>query len=416
VKTYRIERAVFACLLILPPVFSSQLVRAQEPVFTTVCAVMQDPAAFAGQMVKLRATVRSHFEVSTIVDANGPSCDGPWLQYAPKPGPRSNSYDAEQQQLHPVFLVEDENMRRFNDAREAVVYPRDNKEIFFNSDPNRYKVTATMTGRVDNVGRDGRGFGHLNAYRVRFVLSSVQDVATEEISYDWAEFSREPVRFPHGTIRGRLTDALGKPVKSAWVEAIPAKDEIPISNPGMLTNEDGSYSLNVEPGKYFVVINRTNPASDKLPVLTTYFPSAETEGDATTLIVTDYAELTAVNIHIRRSLTPRFFEVQVLEPNGKPASSAYAYLTQTNQAPIVGSGATDANAEGRVRLMGFEGLDYLLWAHLGSWPSDRCAQVLHLDPNQTATAPIVMKITLTQAGCSKQAQEARSAAYATQKH
>jgi len=65
--------------------------------------------------------------------------------------------------------------------------------------------------------------------------------------------------------------------------------------------------------------------------------------------------------------------------------------------------------------MGFEGLDYLLWAHLGSWPSDRCAQVVHLDPNQTAMAPIVMKITLTQAGCSKQAQEARSAAYATQK-
>jgi hypothetical protein len=383
---------------------------------------MHNPAPFAGHTVKLRATVASGFESSTIVDASEPSCRGPWFGDAPKKDeqrPQRDSYDAELQRLHPVFLGEDENMRRFNDALHAVVYPREskNKVIFVGAggNPRRYKVTATMTGRVDDAGKDGLGFGHLNAYRVRFVLSSVQDVSTEELPYNWAEFSREPVRFPHGTIRGKLTDALGRPIKSASVEAIPADGEVPISNPEMLTENDGSYMLNVEPGKYLVVVNRTNPADKDVPVLTTYYPEAETESGATTLEVADDAELTDIDIHVRRTLTPRFFEVQVLGLNGKAASGAYAYMTQTNQAPIVGHAVTHASTEGKVRLEGFEEVDYLLWADLGSWPSERCAQVVHLGPTESVNAPIVMKIKLTQSACSKQAEEARSAAYATQK-
>lgn len=413
---YRV--AVFACRLSLLVFFSIDFVHAQVLVSATVCAVMHNPAPFAGHIVKLRATVASGFESSTIVDPNESSCRGPWFDDAPKKSeqrPRGDGYDAELQRLHPVFLVEDENMKRFNDALRAVVYPRENKVVFLGGNPRRYKVTATMTGRVDDAGTDRLGFGHMNAYRVRFMLSSVQDVTTEELPYNWAEFSRNPVRFPHGTIRGKVTDALGRPIKSAWVEAIPAEGEVPISGPEVLTEKDGSYSLDVEPRKYFVVVSRTEPASESVPLLTTYFPAAETEAGATTLDISDDSDLTDIDIHVRRTLTPRSFEVQVLGPNDEPAIGAYAFLTQTNQAPIVGGGVTHANADGKVRLMGFEGLDYLLWADLGSGPSERCAQVVHLDPNQAAAVPIVIKIMLTHAACSKQADEARSAAYASQK-
>lgn len=415
VNTYRVKPAVFACLLVLPPVFSSRLVHAQAPVSTTLCAVMNNPTAFAGHIVKLRATVASAFEVSTIVDADDPSCRGPWFEYAPRKGetsPQLDGYDTELQRLHPVFLVEDENMKQFDKDLDAVVYPRDDKIVVEGGAP-RYKVTATMTGRVDYVGKPGLGFGHQNGWPVRFVLSSVQHVATEEISYNWAEFSREPVRFPHGTILGKLTDASGRPIKLAWVEAIPAEGKIPNYCPHALTEEDGSYSLNVEPGKYLIVVSRTNPATEEVPVMTTYFPSSETESGATPLVVADGVEVPNTDIQIHRILTPRYFEVEVVWPNGKPASGAYAYLTQTNQAPIVDS-APHTNADGRARLMGFEGLDYLIWADVGNAPRESCARAVHLDPNGTITGPIVLTIELGDEACDKQEDEAASAAYATQ--
>jgi hypothetical protein len=375
---------------------------------------MRNPAAFAERIVKVRATVASGFESSTIVDANDKSCRGPWFEDALTKGeqPR-DGYDAELQRRHPIFLKEDDNMKRFNDALSAVVYPRQKKVILI--DGNRYNVTATMTGRVDDSGADRLGFGHMNAYRVRFLLSSVQDISTEERDYNWAEFSREPVLFPHGTIRGKLLDAVGKPIKSASVEAIPAQGEVPISNSEASTEADGSYSLSVEPGKYFVVVNRTIPASEGTPVLTTYFPDAESEAGAKALDIADGVELTDIDIHIRRTLIPRYFEVQVVLPSGKAARGSYTYLTQTNQAPIVGYSVTHTSGEGKAHLTGFEGVDYWLWAELGSGPNEHCAKAAHLGPDQSSESPVVMKIELAHTACSKQADEARSAAYATQK-
>ena len=189
---------LITCVLLGLGFLETPPVRAQEPISTTVCAVMGNPSAFAGRIAKLRATVRSGFETSTIIDTDQPSCNGPWFETAPKKGnlPRLDGYDAEQQRLHPIFLVEDESMKRFDDALDAVVYPLDKKVIFLDGvggKPPRYEVTATMTGRVDYAGERGLGFGHMNAWRVRFVLISVKDVVTKEISYDWTKFSRTPV-------------------------------------------------------------------------------------------------------------------------------------------------------------------------------------------------------------------------------
>jgi hypothetical protein len=406
--------ALIVSLLIPLSVFSGHTANAQEPVGTTVCAIMRNPAAFAGRIVRVHATVSSGFESSTIVDADDKSCRGPWFEDALRKGEQArDGYDAELQRQHPVFLKEDDNMKRFNDALNAVVYPRERKVILIGG--NRYNVTATMTGRLDDSGANRLGFGHMNAYRVRFLLSSVQQISIEERDYNWAEFSREPVQFPHGTIRGKLLDVLGRPIKSATVEAIPAAGEVPISNPEASTEEDGSYSLTVEPGKYFVVVNRTIPASEGVPVLTTYFPETESETGAKTLDIADGVELTDIDIHIRRTLTPRYFDVQVLLPSGNAASGSYTYLTQTNQAPIVGYSVTHTSAEGKARLTGFEGVDYLLWAELGSGPNERCAKALQLATVQSSESPVVMRVELAEPACSKQEDEARSFAYATQK-
>jgi hypothetical protein len=411
----RLRRAVFVCALFSFGFFEVPLALAQQPVFTTVCAVMRDPSPFAGRIVTFRATVQSGFESSTIIDASDPSCSGPWFDLAPKKEspPQRDVYDPELQRRNPVFLVEDAIMKRFDDALQAVVYPRAEKTIIIGGAP-RYTVTATMTGRVDYAGEKGSGFGHLNGWRVRFVLSAVRDVDTEELSYDWSKFSRDPVRFPHGTIQGKLTDAQGRPIKLAWVGAIPADGPVPIGYPQVLTEEDGSYSLDVEPGTYLIVVNRDEPANSEVPVLTTYFPDSEIEAGATPLNIVDYEIRTGIDIQIHHILKPHPFDVQVLGNDGRPAN-AYIYLTQTNRAPIVGPhGVTHTDAQGRGRLVGFEGVDYLLWAKISSWPYEQCAPVVTLDHKHSYAEIIVVKISLMQEACGKQEDEARSAAYASQ--
>ena len=171
--------------------------------------------------------------------------------------------------------------------------------------------------------------------------------------------------------------------------------------------------MEVAPGKYFVVVNRNNPANAEVPVLTTYFPSSEDEAGATSFNVADYSLLNGIDIQVHRVLIPRVFDVKVLLGN-KPANGAYVYLTQTNRAPIVGPhGVTHTDSEGQARLQGFEGVDYLLWANIGSWPKKQCTPVVPLDSQHVQTDPIVVKISLTQDACGEQEREARSTAYAT---
>lgn len=407
-------RSGLICVLLGFGFFESAPVRAQEPISTTVCAVMGDPSTFAGRIVKLRATLETSFESATIADAVGGSCDGPRFETAPKKSSpsRLEGDDAELQRLNPVFLVEDENMKRFDDALGAEVYPRDEDVVFEGgSGPPKYKVTATMTGRVDYAGEHGFGFGHLNGWRVRFVLSAVENISTQEIAYDWAKFSRDPVHFPHGTIQGKLTDAAGKPIGLAWVGAIPANRKVPLDFPKELTEKDGTYSLYVEPGKYFIVVNYDEPATGDVPVLTTYYPSGESEAGATPITVVDYDETKGIDIQVHRVLKPRFFSVQVLYADGKPAVGAYVFLTQKDREGEAGSGLAYVDSEGRAQLPAFENPDYLLWTKFGDYPNEQCAPAISLDGTHSKAETMVVRISLTQDACLQQEQDALHAAY-----
>jgi hypothetical protein len=172
--------------------WASSPVAAQQPVATTVCAIMDNPTSFAGQVVKVRATVSAGFERTTIIDANPtPACEtkmgnhGPWFDSAPKKNgpPATTDRDAEFEKRSPVFLVEDETMGQFASAVGAqAAPPEDRCDSSLDGYP-KYAVTATMVGRVDYS--DAGGFGHLGGWKVRFLLMSVQDVGTKELSYDY---------------------------------------------------------------------------------------------------------------------------------------------------------------------------------------------------------------------------------------
>jgi hypothetical protein len=221
---------------------------------------------------------------------------------------------------------------------------------------------------------------------------------------------------PHGTVQGKLTGADGAPIGSAWVSAIPVEGDVDANNPEQLTGDDGMFSLAVPPGRYFIVANYDWPATQNAPVLTTYHPASETEAGAQPVEVKLNAKLKNIDIHVTRVLTPKYFDVVVTGADGAPVPSADAYLTQTNQAGIAGSdsGASYVDKKGHVKLLGFVGLDYLLFAENGVGPKKTCAAIMKLDKDHAPTGVITMQITMAQPICRQQEDAARKAAYAMQ--
>jgi hypothetical protein len=220
---------------------------------------------------------------------------------------------------------------------------------------------------------------------------------------------------PHGTILGKLTGADNAPIGSAWVTVIPSAGEVDANNPEQLTNDDGTFSIDVPPGKYFVVANYDWPATQNAPVLTTYYPTREAESAAKVVEVKANQQVKGIDIHVTRVLVPKYFDVVVTGADGSPVKSADAYLTQTNQAGVAGSdsGASYVDAKGHVKLLGFAGIDYLLWAEDGVGAKKTCAAVMKL-PKDAGSSPITMQITLAQPACRQQEDAARKAAYAMQ--
>jgi hypothetical protein len=221
---------------------------------------------------------------------------------------------------------------------------------------------------------------------------------------------------PHGTILGKLTGADNAPIGSAWVTVIPSEGEVDANNPEQLTNDDGTFSIDVPPGKYFVVANYDWPATQNAPVLSTYYPGSEAEAGAKVVEVKVNEKVKGIDIHVTRVLVPKYFDVIVTGADGNPVKSADAYLTQTNQAGIAGSdsGASYVDAKGHVKLLGFAGVDYLLWAEDGVGAKKTCAAVMKLPKDAAPSGPITMQITQAQPACRQQEDAARKAAYAMQ--
>jgi len=221
---------------------------------------------------------------------------------------------------------------------------------------------------------------------------------------------------PHGTIVGKLTGADNAPIGSAWVTVIPNEGEVDADNPEQLTNDDGTFSIDVPPGKYFVVANYDWPATQNAPVLTTYYPGSEADSGAKVVEVKANEKVKNIDIHVTRVLVPKYFDVVVTGADGNPVKSADAYITQVNQAGIAGSdsGASYVDAKGHVKLLGFEGIDYLLWAEDGVGAKKTCAAVMKLPKDKAPGGTITMQITQAQPACKQQEEAARKAAYAMQ--
>jgi hypothetical protein len=346
---------------------------AQQPTFTTICAIWKDPEAFAGKIVQLRAKVQTGFESSSIVDPDDDCKFGMWFAYAREKEDKENALDGRDvalQKQQPVFLSKDEGFSKFDTALDAHVYPREENSGCIGC--SLYTVTATMTGRVDYAGKTELGFGHMNMARLRFTMASVTDVSTIEQTYDWTKWSPTPIRFPHGTIKGKISDSDGKPLHFARVEAVPPTGQVRISNPSDLSDDDGTFSLDVKPGKYVLVVNRTSPATKAVPMDATYYPSAENRKSAQIVVVADGQTVSGIDIHPLRALHAKHLRVRVVWPDGSPVGEANVMVSETEKPTSIAGdddgGVRHTDKDGWATLLAFTGRSYRISADIYKKP------------------------------------------------
>jgi hypothetical protein len=150
---------------------------AAEPIDTTLCELVRNPAAFSGKMVRVRAQASTGFEIAVLLA----ECDHKGAAvalYYP---------DLVRDSDRPDFsLVKDDNLKQFDRALSKFGW---GLQIGPPSKPPEGRVFATLVGRFDGpdrltvtdstgktVVRKGYGFTPSTLYPTRLILKSVSDV------------------------------------------------------------------------------------------------------------------------------------------------------------------------------------------------------------------------------------------------
>lgn len=210
VKPIRLAKTEEGMLACVRPVNEEESARAAQlkPIETTVCAILEDPAAFNNKLVRVHGYASGNFEYSDL-GADGCS-DSMWFVYgnggAPpglvayvNGGARPGAEDADGRVILPipVKIVQDANFRRFQQLMKArakadkASIKKDDKTFAM----TQHHVSATFIGRVDGVSNgihefhrrrkamdnaDYLGFGQMGLYDAQFVLQAVEADAVLE--------------------------------------------------------------------------------------------------------------------------------------------------------------------------------------------------------------------------------------------
>src|ERR1700722_13810219 len=198
-------------LLPLLSLIHVSFVRAQESkvIETSVCEILKKPHRYNGRLVKLRGRVRVSSEYSTMTGERMCS-DAIWFSLgigvappgliATVQGPGSLGTNSEKGKTLQIQLIEDSNYEQLlkylelSAKGEACLDSPRGDSI---PDCRTYRITATITGRIDSVSKavheahlkrspfkspDGKGFGHMGLLDAQIVVQSVEHVVVVDSS------------------------------------------------------------------------------------------------------------------------------------------------------------------------------------------------------------------------------------------
>ena len=181
----------------------SATVAQQKPIKTTVCEIVENPAAFNNKLVRVRGHVSVNFEYSTL---EGDGCtDAIWFAYgdgSAPPGlvayiignalPAAEDAQGARVALIRVRLIRNSNFNKFERLMTAAVKADARSAKSHANELVLHRVTATFVGRIDGVSPeihaahlkrsptdrpDYKGFGQMGLFDAQLVVQSVENDA-----------------------------------------------------------------------------------------------------------------------------------------------------------------------------------------------------------------------------------------------
>jgi hypothetical protein len=205
-----IGKAVFVLILLIPRPAQAQATasaKLADPIATTVCKILEDPASFNNKLVQVQGYLSISFEYSIL---HSESCSGGiWFALADDSGPRGlrmivpghavagkQGSDGRWQPPIPVKLIRDANFEKFDSylRQSTAGAPWDP----CGPDCHRYRITATFTGRIDAVSgeihaahlkrspsepADRKGYGQMGLFDAQLVVQSMQGVEALDLAH-----------------------------------------------------------------------------------------------------------------------------------------------------------------------------------------------------------------------------------------
>jgi hypothetical protein len=176
----------------------SSSISAQEvPIEATVCAILTNPLAYDGKMIRVRAPVVAAWNEFEII---GGECNQDrhaiWLRIPPEKSPEASNLPItraegiENPSVAADLRMRQENLRRFRRLLMARIPAKGKSGTCLSC--YRYDVTATFVGKLEMVESSSRkppdsqealrssGYGHDGSYRLQFVIHSVSDISAQD--------------------------------------------------------------------------------------------------------------------------------------------------------------------------------------------------------------------------------------------
>ena len=222
--------------------------------------------------------------------------------------------------------------------------------------PGEYTVSALMAP----------GFVTADPRRV-----TVADKGCAEVNW--------PVNYD-GHIRGRVSDASGKPLDNIYM-VLQRHDSRVATGLAQVavdhTGPNGGFDfLRVPPGDYLVSANDLGPSPTR-PYPRVYYPNADSAADAVSVHLGASSIVENINIALPNAWKRAVVHARVLQPDGSAAVGAevYAHDVDYQWSGELATGA--ASADGRVALTVYEGRTYYLTATISGGTQQRCAGPLN---------------------------------------
>jgi hypothetical protein len=127
--------------------------------------------------------------------------------------------------------------------------------------------------------------------------------------------------FPSGTIQGRILDASGKPLGSAFAYIVPAGESVLPKSAKLYWEYQGKHDffkfVHIPPGEYLIVVNPDDSRDPKFPYGRTFFPGVHDRAAASIITIQGGEQIKDAEMRLEQQFAPRQLRARVTWADGR---------------------------------------------------------------------------------------------------